>query len=416
MLVLAIVVLASCFALWRLRLSHDVRNRLAAIRSAGLPTSGTELDNWYAHVPDSENAALVMTQALALLREFPDSRSNNLTIPPRGQPLTVAQRQLLSDYVEMNSNALAKADEAIRLPKSRYPVNLGLGVEAEFPHLAPAKKLARTAQFEALLEIESGQAVDADNSIRRILGIGRTLDDEPETISWLVRNSIIRMAVAMLERRLNLSGTSESEPARLASDFASCEKTNLLARTLIAGRAMAIPYFPASTNQLLLFRLSGVFERDLRFFLGVMETNVALTSLPPPQSFAIDYHTNFYREIEHNLYPASAMFLPELSKAVVAEAKYLADTRLAITALAIERFRTAIGRLPENLTELTPTFLSSVPIDPFDGRPLRYHHLPKGYVIYSIDRDRRDDGGREKPAHIESTDETSYDITFIVER
>jgi len=82
----------------------------------------------------------------------------------------------------------------------------------------------------------------------------------------------------------------------------------------------------------------------------------------------------------------------------------------------VERFRLARGSLPENLNELVPQFLSAVPGDPFDGQPLRYHRLGKGYVIYSVGRDGLDDGGREKPADWKSSDKTTYDITVTVER
>jgi hypothetical protein len=105
-----------------------------------------------------------------------------------------------------------------------------------------------------------------------------------------------------------------------------------------------------------------------------------------------------------------------LSSAVTKEANNFAYLRTSITAIAVERFRLAHGRLPENLNELVPQFLSAVPIDPFDGQPLRYHRLAKGYVIYSIGSDDHDDGGREKPADWKSSDKTTYDITFTVER
>jgi len=57
-----------------------------------------------------------------------------------------------------------------------------------------------------------------------------------------------------------------------------------------------------------------------------------------------------------------------------------------------------------------------VPADPFDGAALRYRRLEKGYVIYSLGSDGHDDGGREKPSDWKSSDKTTYDITFTVER
>jgi hypothetical protein len=110
------------------------------------------------------------------------------------------------------------------------------------------------------------------------------------------------------------------------------------------------------------------------------------------------------------------MLLPALGHAILKEANGLAQVRLAQTALAVESFRLAQGKLPEKLDELVPQFLSTVPSDPFDGQSLRYHRLAKGYVIYSVGSDGHDDGGREKPADWKSSDKTTYDITFTVER
>src|SRR5947207_12584105 len=121
---LLLVGLVGSLGVWRQHLSRDVNDQLRALRAAGMPTSGAELNKWYPPVPDAENAALVMTQAFALMRTFPDQRSNEVSrfkLPPRGQRLTTDQVQLLSEYVQMNADALAKVNEALALPKSRYP-------------------------------------------------------------------------------------------------------------------------------------------------------------------------------------------------------------------------------------------------------------------------------------------------------
>jgi hypothetical protein len=72
----------------------------------------------------------------------------------------------------------------------------------------------------------------------------------------------------------------------------------------------------------------------------------------------------------------------------------LAYRRTAIAVLAVERFRRAhAGALPASLDALVPDYLSSVPQDPFDGKPLKYRPSADGYVVYSVDVNRADDGG-----------------------
>ena len=57
-----------------------------------------------------------------------------------------------------------------------------------------------------------------------------------------------------------------------------------------------------------------------------------------------------------------------------------------------------------------PAYLPAVPLDPWDGKPLRYKKLDKGYVIYSVGSGRKDNGGSSDPEH------GFEDITFRVAR
>src|SRR5207248_9633414 len=102
---------------WRMHLSYEVNGKLRALQRAGLPTNGAELHKWYASVPDRENAALGVPHAFALMRTFPDLRSNEVSRfkpPPRRQPLTLDQAHLLSDYGNLNAAALGAATAALK--------------------------------------------------------------------------------------------------------------------------------------------------------------------------------------------------------------------------------------------------------------------------------------------------------------
>jgi hypothetical protein len=52
----------------------------------------------------------------------------------------------------------------------------------------------------------------------------------------------------------------------------------------------------------------------------------------------------------------------------------IAHLRCGRTACAVERFRLKYGQLPDKLEQLVPEFLPNIPIDPFDGKQLRYVH------------------------------------------
>ncbi|TAL07274.1 MAG: hypothetical protein EPO07_00510 [Verrucomicrobia bacterium] len=96
------------------------------------------------------------------------------------------------------------------------------------------------------------------------------------------------------------------------------------------------------------------------------------------------------------------------------DANQAARTRVTVTALAVQRFRLAHQQaLPEKLDDLVPTYLNSVPIDPFDGKALRFKKLEKGFVIYSVGKDGQDNDDAEFDSN---NREAPIDVTFTVER
>jgi hypothetical protein len=315
-------------------------------------------------------------------------------------------------------------------------MDLSWGAGTLLPHLPKLKKMSRIAEFQTLLDTNNSTV-----AISTIIGMARTLDTEPIGISKQVRMAMLDMAKTALEHRLNTGELDEEELIHLSQWFAEGAKTNQMANALIGERAIYIRYFRMSSAELekistnsansyserdgrpipghqpFMFWLSGFFERDLRLFLQAMETNISLSAMFPKDIVVIsNVQEQFSQTSKQNRYILSSLLLPVYGKAIIKEANNLAQVRSAQTAIAIERYRLAKRKLPENLNELVPQFLSAVPADPFGGQPLRYHRLAKGYVVYSVGSDGHDDGGREKPADWKSSDKTTYDITFTVER
>ena len=61
--------------------------------------------------------------------------------------------------------------------------------------------------------------------------------------------------------------------------------------------------------------------------------------------------------------------------------------------LAIRSYRSDASRLPAELSQLTPDYLPTPPVDPYSNQPLRYHATDTDFVLYSVGWDGRDDGG-----------------------
>lgn len=73
----------------------------------------------------------------------------------------------------------------------------------------------------------------------------------------------------------------------------------------------------------------------------------------------------------------------------------LANRRLLRTKIAVLRYQIATGSLPGTLNALVPNYFDAVPLDPFDGKPVRYD--PTRGAMWVIGQDLIDDGGTIKP-------------------
>lgn len=67
--------------------------------------------------------------------------------------------------------------------------------------------------------------------------------------------------------------------------------------------------------------------------------------------------------------------------------------RLAVTAIALHRYRMRHARVPTKLVELVPELLPAVPVDPMDLHPLRYRVEDGRWILYSVGYNGVDDGG-----------------------
>jgi hypothetical protein len=96
--------------------------------------------------------------------------------------------------------------------------------------------------------------------------------------------------------------------------------------------------------------------------------------------------------IRHQL--LAAILLPALNKIPIKAAAAQTAVDEAAIACALERFRLANGKFPENLNALVPQFISRLPNDVMSGLPYQYRPAADGqFILYSIGANERDDGG-----------------------
>ena len=77
-------------------------------------------------------------------------------------------------------------------------------------------------------------------------------------------------------------------------------------------------------------------------------------------------------------------------------------------AFLLAAYRADHDEYPAKLSQLRPDYLRKLPLDPFSAKPYHYHCGKRGYLLYSVDRNGKDDGGR--PSSIDEMKDFDYII------
>ena len=298
--------------------------------------------------------------------------------------------------MKSNQVALDIVYSASAMQKSRYPVNYMDGPIMKLPHLAELKHFGQLLDYQALLRTESGDAEGAVKAVKASFHTARSLDNEPVLISQLVAASILSTSCKSLERVVGRLSLSDELLSKLATDISSVEATNRILTGLIGERAIYGEFLRLAQDDVRqMIRISnkgateddqtkapsrdpgvgwhflGLAERERNFYLRAMETNILINSVLPPDSLSMGREAvKLENQARRGLYIFSGMILPGVDGVAKRTASLCATLRTALAAVAIERWRISHnGNIPESLDQLVPSFLPSVPLDPFTGRP-----------------------------------------------
>jgi hypothetical protein len=246
-------------------------------------------------------------------------------------------------------------------------------------------------------------------------------------VFFVFRISASTIVLASLGDVLNRIPLPDAQLSELASAIGETEAPNALHQMFIAERCMGSDLF-LKGPQLVGYwaKTVPVWFRPMRYlrpieidhmsYLVMAERGVQASQSSPRERFKA------YAELKSAAeslptYLKSADLAHQLAeglmRAFLEDLKSSARRDAGQVALAIERYRIAEGKLPDDLSVLAPRYLQTVPLDPFDEAPIRYRTLPEGYVVYSVGENGTDDGGEIDPSGQYGT---GGDLAFKVER
>lgn len=436
LVVVAVVLVGAVLGL-RWHWKRGFRKRIAAIAAAGYPVTPEELDAWYEAPQSGENAADWVLDAATFLNELPRKKrgslerivSNGNDRLSRRVPIPEDTKRLLVAHVRDNGKALELLHRAAGVEESRYPMRFSEGLANAFLlHLTDVQKGCLLLCLEAVACGEAGDGDGATRAMEAAFGVARTLGEEPALGSQMVRSWMQDRVVASMARVLYAMALSDGQLKRLESAIAQAYDPDGMVRGFAGLQCLCLDMFerPESVDPdafrdlpapafLEAYCALGLAAREGIIFLEMTGDYIEAAQLPTPERCGAFEAIG----VRYRARQKGGVLLGELwggQMLTPVDVQCLANLRMALVALAVERYRLGLGHWPESLAELVPDYLDSVPEDPFDGEPVRYRRLDSGFVVYSVGEDGVDDGGKERPARAEEEAGETYDITFAVQR
>ena len=372
-------------------------------------------------VPDRQNAAIIYGQAFETLGDYKTwpkkqredwnkwtqfgSRQSNEK-PEPFDPTDPA----LGKFLEDKASVVALLHRAAALPGCYFDHEYGRpSFDMLLPELSQLRSMARLLALDARAKAARSDGAGAVADLNAIFAMAEHCSRAPLLISLLVAIAIDNLGTDSLEAVLAAGNlTAEDLAALHVSD--TIQYGRLFKRALIMEEAFGLSVFHEmagglDTNAFALTGSDLSIPKGFGTLYGIFLLRDDVASyrrfLKQYQDMAAEpYYLRKNRWessadlLKENRGIVTTLIAPALSSCAETATRADARHRLARLGLAISRYRAEHEDWPSELGALTPEYIIALPLDPFDGQPLRLKQTDSGPIVYSIGPDGQDDGAQ----------------------
>lgn len=371
-------------------------------------------------VPDSENAYFDLIKLDKIIYE-PEGSSNIILDMVSGK---VWDEKIAEEIVSRNIQAFVIFAEAARKPKFQDPASsdpANMTPNTVLPSMNTWRKMARLSAIRAMHLFRQGKDKEAMDEALNSVKIGQKIQESQVfLIEYLVAMAMKSVGLETLHKVVASSKLSSIEFINYAKELNAFYKNeNGLINSfkgeyhigswtmdaLVSGNKEVLKeiigeeesenseiakkvknnyYFQPNKTKLLFAEYARANIRSVNQLCGEIKAT-EIPRLAPTNPAKLYTEENAIGKILHDVAAAS---LTSVSTKKCQEDLLVATTQ---TIIATKAFKKDTGKYPALLNELAPRYLASIPVDPFDGKPLKYSAAKK--IVYSVGQDMKDSGG-----------------------
>jgi hypothetical protein len=328
------------------------------------------------------------------------------------------------------NHGLERAREILQQGPVEFELHYSAGMGMLLPHLARVRGLSRWFTASALVKLHDADITGALDCLEAKRKLADCLADERALVCQLVRIRIETSIFAVAWEIMQVDKLSDTELLRLLRICEMSDVTNEMIkafeRETIAWDQQYWDIKQASWTKELAegVRSGNLFGEGWRTFPLIFRGMLWMTAwLDQDEQRALQLRYATLEEARQGVnagcWDKARSYLPEeywhgtsswryiLSafgpnigwrKSVLNSFHVQTERELALTAIALKRYKLRSGQFPEDLSGLVPELLHQPPRDYMDGGSLRYRLNGDGtFTLYSVGDDCEDNGGDATP-------------------
>ena len=358
-------------------------------------------------VASAQNAFTYLNQAAAVIF-WPRAREKEIVglLSSNGW-----NAELATELLAKNTAALDLLDQAVACPVLRVPPVQQLNDEDESSYFLDWRKIARLSTIRSSALFHAGKTHEAFEEALRLVRLGHLAENSGGPIVHYMRSGATKWMGLEQLRKLNAQTALPcGELTSLIAGLEQCRANGAgITNSIKAEYQLTLKWFEdlrsgrgGPTNSLAYTvgtrHLAVIMSKNRALFGAAAHAYLRSVPLPfsarqvperPPDTnsspLRLFLRGNAMGEIIHD------MIAPAWKGILVRKCQENVNVTATQTLLALRCWQQEHGSLPGSLAELVPGLLPAVPLDDFDGKPLRYR--PERRLLYSVGKDLIDSGG-----------------------
>jgi hypothetical protein len=379
---------------------------LTDAKGAGLPVEAKDLQ---APLPPSDrNAAALYARMDALLKAHPlnemDKAVEVLPLTPTAAQVNATRRaqQRRSDLIALIHSIVARPDCVFERDWSNPET-------VPMPEFARMRMAARIITAESRVLDSDGKPLEAVRNQALGFRIAQHAASENLLIGYLVGHAVDAITLSGLQQILYRDGGDPAvcEAVRATveqdykpSDLAHALRTEFCMQMVILARLrkggpnslVELSGEPASQSPMKMSPEYWNAFLDASGLKMIRRTRriIATADLPFPEAFhAQNALENEVEQDKSLTNMVCDILFPAFANVSIGRASHQAMAEVTRAGAAVLVWRARQGPFPDSLEAV----MNPVPVDPFDGKPLRYRREGAGFVVYAVGKDGKFDGG-----------------------